>query len=234
MYTACLCIAWTMTSCNKGSDVDKDGANEIVGSENPTGVVVVAEAPRELTKVELLGEECKRLVIGTEPKRGEKSSFHALNNLCKEIRELPKEDALQLFDKWIDMAVEQPLTNANYSARYTVLEQSFHVVLFAFLSSLNMRESPFEHWDKVFCFYAKCTDEIKVMEEHLKGRDYRQYRSSYIYLRSLRACLKNWIHTIRCIFPTELSHGLTEEQKADILRRFNEVEKYTVPQSHNK
>ena len=230
--TVFLCIAWTMVSCSKGNEAGKNNDSEVVNLESPTGIVIAVEAPKEQTKAERLEEKCRVLAVGTELKRGEKSSFHALNDLCKEIRELPKEEALQLFDKWIDMAVEQPLTNANYSSRYTALEQSFHVVLFAFLSSLNMRESPFEHWNKVFCFYAKCTDEITAMEEHLKGRDCRQYSSSYRYLRSLRECLKNWIHTIRSIFPTELSKGLTEEQKVDILRRFKEVEKFTVPPPH--
>ena len=144
---ACLCIVLAMTSCSKGNEDAKN-----VGGENPTGVVTVAEVPRELTKVERLEGECRRLVISAERKRGEKSTSYVINDLCRKIHELPREEALPLLDRWIEMAIKHPVTNANYSIRARMFEQAFDIVFFAINSSLDMRTDHFDHWDKVFRF----------------------------------------------------------------------------------
>ena len=46
-------------------------------------------------------------------------------------------------------------------------------------------------------------------------------------MRGLKGDLKMWVRVIRDFHFPKLSEGLSEEQKADILRRFDELKKYT-------
>ena len=48
------------------------------------------------------------------------------------------------------------------------------------------------------------------------------------YLRGLKGNLGVWLHVMRDLKFPRLSQGLTEEQKSDILRRFDELQKYTA------
>ena len=221
----CLCIIIVATSCDNDSDSHGERGNVKGGSESPTCAVVV---PKELTQVELLEAECRRLVISAERKRGEKSTSYVINDLCRKIHELPREEALPLLDRWIEMAIKHPVTNANYSIRARMFEQAFDIVFFAINSSLDMRTDHFEHWDKVFRFYDKCTKEIMAMEKSLESQERPQHSPSYMYLRLFRGDVKNWVYRIRTVFFDVYSNGLTEEQKADVIRRLDEVEKFTV------
>lgn len=90
MCTACLCIAWTMASCSKGNDANKNGDNEIASLESPTGVVVAAEEPKKLTQVEQLEARSRRLVA--EAGRIKGWTWTVSCDLCNEICKLPKEE----------------------------------------------------------------------------------------------------------------------------------------------
>ena len=48
------------------------------------------------------------------------------------------------------------------------------------------------------------------------------------YLHGIRCNLKIWIRVIRDFHYPNLTKEFTEEQQANIMRRFKEVEKYTV------
>lgn len=223
--TMLVCIALVVVACNNGNDCHENGCNVHGSSTNAT---VPVEAPRALTQVERLDAACRRLAF--ETKRGrEDSTLHAIGDLCNEIGALPKEDALTLFDRWIEMAIAQPVTNANYSSRTKLSEKCFHIALFSFIASQNMRANSFDHWDNIFRFFSKYTNEITAVEARIKERGCQQYSPSYIYLHDLQVNVENWVYMTRTVFSNTLSKGLTEEQKTDILRRLDEVKKYTVP-----
>ena len=224
LCVACLCIVLAMTSCSKGNGDAKN-----VGGENPTGVVVVTGTPREVTTVERLEGECRRLVA--EAGRIKGWTWSVSCDLCNEICKLPKEEALSLLDRLLEMAIECPVTNANSSAILGKHKDLFEIVLCSFIASQGLRENSFEEWDKVFRFFKKYTDEIMVEKKRIKELDqphtnlYYKYKHSR-YLQDLQLHVENLVHNAKTVFSNTLSKGLTEEQKADILRRFDELKKY--------
>ena len=227
LCAVCLCIAIVLTSCSKGNDGAKN-----VDDENPTGVVAVTETPRELTKVERLEAESRRLVA--EAGRIKGWTWSVSCDLCNEMRKLPKEEALPLLDRLLETAIEQPVTNTNESAMLGRHEDLFQIVLSAFITSQSLRENSYEDWDKIFRFFAKYTDEITAEERRIKElyhpqTDLYYKRKHFRRLHDLQLYVGYFVHNTRTVFYSTLSKGLTEEQKADILRRFKEVEKYTVP-----
>jgi len=82
----------------------------------------------------------------------------------------------------------------------------------------------------MFSFFAKYTDEITSVEKSLPATDSKYWSWKDIekgtYLCGIRGDFKTWVHVMRDFYFPELSNGLTEEQKADILRRFDELKKY--------
>jgi len=104
---ASISIVLAVTSCNNGSEADVEGSKGIAGGECPTNAVVAVEEQKALTQVERLESECRRLVVGPEHKLRGKDVLLAINELCKEIRNLPREEALPLLDRWIEMAIAQ-------------------------------------------------------------------------------------------------------------------------------
>ena len=64
------------------------------------------------------------------------------------------------------------------------------------------------------------------MEESLESKGWPQHSPSYMYLRVFRGDVKNWVYRLGTVFFDVYSNGLTEEQKADVIRRFDKLEKY--------
>ena len=236
LRSVCLCIAWTLTSCSNKNDVELEINNVDVARQCPTGAVVAVETPQELTQVERLEAESRRLV--SEAGRTKGNAWSASCDLCNEICKLPKEEALPLLDRLLEMAIEQPVTNANKSATLEKHEDLFQIFLCSFIASQGLRANSSGEWDKVFRFVAKYTDEITAEERRIKELDRQQvnlyYKHKHFrYLQDLQLYVVNLVHNTRTVFSNTLSKGLTEEQKADILRRFKEVEKFTVPPPHS-
>lgn len=230
-----LCMALVVASCGNGGDAGAEVGNGKADGEKATNAVVTVEAPEKLTQVDRLEAECRRLVVEQERKPEGKDVLLAICELCKEIRNLPKEEALPLLDCWIEMAIEQPLTYANYSTSAKLPERFFHIAFFSFMTSQSMRSDTYGHWDKMFRFFAKYTDEITAEERRIKDLDqlqtnlHQKYKH-FRYLHDLQLCTENWVYMITTVYrDILLDRGLTEEQKADILRRLDEVKKYTVP-----
>ena len=232
---SCLCMALAVTSCGNGGDTGAEVGNGKAEGKKATNAVVAVEEPEKLTQVERLEAECRRLVVEPERNQNGKDTLLAINELCKEIRKLPKEEALPLLDRWIEMAIEQPLTYANYSTSAKLPERFFLIAFFSFMASQSMRSDTYGHWDKMFRFFAKYTDEITVEERRIKDLDqlqtnlHQKYKH-FRYLHDLQLCTENWVYMITTVYrDILLDRGLTEEQKADILHRLDEVKKYTVP-----
>ena len=236
LRSVCLCIAWTLTSCSNKNDVELEINNVDVARQCHTGAVVAVETPQELTQVERLEAESRRLIA--EAGRIKGWAWSVSCDLCKEICKLPKEEALPLLDRLLEMAIEQPVTNANKSATLEKHEDLFQIFLCSFIASQGLRANSSGEWDKVFRFVAKYTDEITAEERRIKELDRQQvnlyYKHKHFrYLQDLQLYVVNLVHNTRTVFSNTLSKGLTEEQKADILRRFKEVEKFTVPPPHS-
>ncbi len=225
-------IALAVTSCGNGGDAGAEVGNGNTGDESTANVIVAGEERKELTQSERLEVECSRLVVEAGRIRG--GVWSASCDLCNEICTLPKEVALPLLDQLIEMAIEQPVTNANRSAILRKHEDLFEMVLCSFIASQGLRANSFEHWEKMFRFFKKYIDEITAEKKRIEALNrqkinpyYRRQHARYLHL--LQTYMENWVHNVRTVFSNTLSKGLTEEQKADILRRLDEVKKYTVP-----
>lgn len=230
LFVACFCIAWTTISCSKENDTGK--SNVEVGAGSPADAVVAIEASKKQAQLERLEAECRRIVSESELKR--ENVVIAICDLCKEISELPRDEALPLLDRWMETAIEQPVTNVGYSIETKLPEKLFHIFFFSFMTSQNMRSNSFDHWDKMFRFFAKYIDEISSVEKHINERGVRWPNPSYRYLHDLQVHVENWVYMITIVYrDVLLDRGLTEEQKADILHRLDEVKKHTVPPPHS-
>lgn len=229
-------IALAATSCDSNSRENGDSCGGHEGSTNAAVVVKIREKPSGPTREERFRAEFKQLVVLKRSKKGEKSTWKIINELCNEICALPKSQAVPLLDEFVDMAISQPVTETDYNLRQAWFEQLFYVIHDAFCFAQGLQKESFEHWERLFSFFNKYTDEITVVEKTLLLTDSRlgAGTNKRRYLRGIRDDLRRWVHVLRDFYFPELSEGLTEEQKADILRRFKEVEKFTVPQSHNK
>ena len=88
----------------------------------------------------------------------------------------------------------------------------------------------------MFRLYSKYVNEIVSMEKMLPKGDFGSWdsvdKSRHLYLRDIRAHLSAWIRAMQGFDFPKLTKDFTEEQKADIMRRFKEVEKYTVTPPH--
>ena len=230
---ACLCVAWTMTSCSEGiksgeESNDKDGG--CGGATNVTCAVVPAERPHMPTQEERFVVEFKHLVLLKRARTGEKSTREVINELGNEVCRLPKEEALPLLDRWLDMAISQQVTETEYNSRVAWYAQLFYVVYNAFCSAQDLQKECFERWDKLFSFFAKYTDEIASVKKTLPATDWKYWSWKDIekgtYLSRICSDFKTWVHVMRDFYFPELSKGLTQEQKDDILHRFDELKKY--------
>lgn len=231
-------IALVVVACNNGSS-SCEGKNGRDAPESPTNVVIAAETLEELhepTREERFLDEFKQLVVLKRTKVGEKSTQKVINELCNEICALPKAQALPLLDQFADMAISQPITETNYTLRTAWFGQLFYVIHDAFCFSQYLQQESFEHWDKLFNFFEKYTDEIASVQKSLPMTDSRFWGQKNWdrgrYLLGIQDDLKQWVHVMRDFYFPELSKGLTEAQKSDVLRRFDELKKYMVTPSN--
>ena len=108
------------------------------------------------------------------------------------------------------------------------------------LDDLQVHGYAFENWEELVKFMRKYVDEILSLEKTLPSNDCSHWsrvnqRTGH-YLSTLKGSLKTWLNVARLSFKSDLTQGLTEEQKADILRRFDELQKYTAdpPDCHER
>jgi len=138
-------------------------------------------------------------------------------------------------------------SNAEYGVRPCYRQRGNHMVRLwtitrtAFDSSQSLQPAHFAEWDRVFAFFSKWTDEISDVEKSLSARassgSVLWQSSGEEYLHGLKVNLEQAIHEMRDTgiigetFGSNrkwLGEGLSKEQKADLSRRFSEVERYTV------
>ena len=121
----------------------------------------------------------------------------------------------------------------SYFYREGHVRRLWHITHAAFLHAQPMRDNSNAGWDGLFAFYRKCTGEISAVEKELLGSAPNGSASWRMrtedYLRFVKSELKQYVHEIKYFEierPGGLANGMTKEQKADLLRRLNEVEAF--------
>ena len=222
-----------VASCKKAEEIPPKTAEESRPAEKVESVIqtsCVAETNVVLTKSEVYEREFRRFALDAKERVDDVQ--HCINKLCNEIiKTVDEKEAVRLFDILGDMAITQHITDNDYRYRESSFRHLWYIAMNAFVFAQYRRQESFEDWDRLFLFFKRYTDEIAEVEERVKnpgklnGRQRGEQRS---YLRSLKSELKQEVYEIRKFFFPNISRKLTEDQKADILRRFEEVEKCTI------
>lgn len=225
---AIIATALTGSSCRRGDEVQtaQNGDNEL-----KAGVAIVATpAEKAMSRDERYKAEFKRLAVSANMTVND--TARQVCALCNEIYKLPdKGDALRLLDQFLEMAISQHVSETNYYARQNWYRQLFYVARGSFGFSQPLRKESFESWDNLFRFFGKFTNEIVEVEKSLPSewqKWSRADREKAIYLYKLKGDFSQDIRTMRRFHYPDLSEGLAEDQKADILRRFDELQVYTL------
>ena len=183
-----------------------------------------------LTKSEAYEREFRRFALGEHMTVDDVE--HGVNKVCNEIaKTVDSKEAVRLFDLLGEIALTQTLLNTNYYKRENHLLKLWYMTMNAFVFAQYRRQESFEDWDRLFLFFKRYTDEISDVEQRMKkpgklnGRQRGELKS---YLRALKGDLKQAVHVMRRFGFPYVNGKLTEEQKADIMRRFEEVEKSTM------
>ena len=233
---ACLAVVILAASCRKTDEtsISDEGkakppcAETRVEVKNAQIEAEMSQDARYKAEFERLVASSNMTVVATE---------RQTSALCDEISRLPdKEYALRLYDRFLDLAIAQKVTETNLYFRAVWYEQLFYVGSETFYRGQSMKKESLERWNRFFRFLEKYTDEIVSVEKtiqkdgsrYLNLASFRSDMEKRDYLFKFRGRLEVEIRRFRkCTFPS-LSEGLTEGQKADILRRFEEIETFTV------
>ncbi len=223
-----LCITLAVASCGKVNDVEGKIGDGYHGCESTADTVVGARAveqSRKPTREEKLEAEFKNIIFNSLA--GEED----VRQMNQNISRLPnQQDALHLYDRLLDMAVSQQISTTNYSHRAAQYYKLWFAALYSFLGVQRRQGGDFAYWDKMFGFLGKYADEITAMEKSLPATDYLRWSGDDvekgIYLHKFRGDFRTWVRVMRDFYFPELNKSLTEEQKADILRRFDELKRY--------
>ena len=188
----------------------------------------------EVTKDPYLhdGYESKFHRLATSSNMNTTATWIAASELCREISGLPKAEALPLLDQLLEIAISQHVSATNYCSRQIWYRQLFYIVHEAFCVSQSMRPDSYDDWEWLFRFFGKCIEEICAVENALPVKDCSTWEWSDIqkgeYLFGLKGDFKTWVHVMKDLYFAKLSKGLTVEQKADVYRRLEELNKYSI------
>ena len=161
----------------------------------------------------------------------------ATDKLVQKISQIPDtKEALLLYDRLLEMAISQEVSITEYNRRQNWFYMLWWDAFSSFIGAQHIQGNDFAYWDKIFRFYAKYTNEIVSVENELSKVDRLKWNRSMVlkggYLHGIKGELKTWVRVMRDFEFPKMSKNYTSEQKADILRRFKEVEKYTVTPPH--
>lgn len=161
----------------------------------------------------------------------------AIWKLAQKISKIqdPRE-SFYLYDRFLETIIVQEVTIAEYNRRQNWYAKLWHGAMTSFCEAQRKQGNDFAYWEKMFRFYAKYTNEIASVENELSKVDRLKWNRSMVlkgvYLHGIKGELKTWVRVMRDFEFPKMSKNYTSEQKADILRRFKEVEKYTVTPPH--
>ena len=166
-----------------------------------------------------------------------------LGKLEEEVFQLPHDEALQVMESFIDMAIAAqppPVPSADdlpwrrrgnrYNRRDMWFEKMYWVFQEVFYASRKSQQDPYEGWDKLFMFLGKYTNEIASLERSLRAKENRVTRGYMTDLKSQFGIMitqfgKRSLRTDPVVAIFKIPP--TAEQRASLLGRFEEFKKYT-------
>ena len=216
------------------------------GDNKAEGTVVKLADKDQLSQADMYEAEFANMLSSTNLNSRDASKEAC--ELCRKVRRL--DDARLLLGRFVAMVIDAKPPEAicdvpakdwqNYNRRAAWQEKKFFVFGSIFTDYLQVHGYAFENWEELVKFMRKYVDEILSLEKTLPSNDCSHWsrvnqRTGH-YLSTLKGSLKTWLNVARLSFKSDLTQGLTEEQKADILRRFDELQKYTAdpPDCHER
>jgi hypothetical protein len=177
----------------------------------------------------------RRLVTATNLPLAE-ARGRASDVIMEILRLRDEKKAFQLCDELLEMAISQEVTVTDCNRRQDWYAMLWWDAMFSFIGAQRKQGNDYAYWDKIFRFYKKYTDEIVSVESELSKVDRLKWSRSMVlkggYLHGIKGELKTWVRVMRDFEFPKMNKNYTPEQKADILRRLKEVEKYTVTPPH--
>ena len=161
-----------------------------------------------------------------------------MDNISRQISELvDSNQAFYIYDQLLELAIGQDMHKIqDLRIKYNWYYKLWYVSMRAFLGRMKQQGNNYEYWDKIFRFYEKYINEIINLEKSIvsKQKDSTQDNKAkeMKYVRLMRGELNTYVNIMRNGYFHQLSKHYTLEQKNDILRRFKEVEKYTITSPH--
>ena len=235
-YFCLLIIAVTALSCRKQEEALVEGKVETCAPSFVTRTNIFCEINSVGMDGGLSYEDTfKRLVTATNLTLTEAGS--ATYKLMQKIEQIPDEkEAFLLYDRLLELAISQEVSITEFNRRQNWFYKLWWDAFSAFLGAQRIQGNDYAYWDKIFRFYAKYTNEIVSVEKELSKVDRSKWSRFMVlkggYLHGIKGELKTWVRVMRDLQFPKMSKNYTSEQKADILRRLKEVEKYTVTLPH--
>ena len=235
IITAVFAMVMTAASCRRDNDFNAEtNLPQTVSNDISAGVATASPDIKRDSPVSPQGtyyhSEFIRLVASSNMTAREVAC--GANDLCREICNThDAEESARLLDLLLEMAVEHHIDDTVLYSRQIRYRYLWNVAMNAFCFAQEKHPQDFKYWDRLFRFYDKYINEIKAVE----CSQIKTYESNR-YLLGIKDDFKMWLHVMRDLYFPRLSQGLTEEQKSDILRRFDELQKYTAepPDCHGR
>ena len=215
-----------------------DGKNGDVGQDT---MAVIAEAPRKECSLSERFEASFQMVMDSTNSWG--TYLGDLGKLEEEVFQLPHDEALQIMERFVDMAIAAqppPVPSADelpwryrgnrYKRRDMWFEKMYWVFQEVFYASRKSQQDPYAGWDKLFMFLGKYTNEIASLERSLRARENQVTRH---YMNRLKGCFGTMINQFgKRSLRTDPVVAIfkippTAEQREELLGRFEEFKKYT-------
>ena len=226
--SACFVVALTTASCDSRRDGEQVALANVEESAK--------ESKKELSRAEMFEADFRRAMDSTNST----ANRAFLNNMavCKildEVVKLSNDEAAPILERFLDTATTtslEPITDFPskyedarriYWAREGWFKKRFSVIRDTFYTYMKVKEDPFEDWDRLFAFFEMCTNEFTIVsrcQPKFDGpkREYLlEFKDNYF---------KTFVHVVRDIDLKHHKTKPTEKQRAEIFRRFEELEKY--------
>lgn len=223
--SACFVFAVATVSC----DSERNRDEQLV----PAEIKKLNDEPKKgLSRAEMFEAEFRQVLENTNGNIT--ADCWATCDLLDKVLEIPDGESLRVLERFLGMALatslepivdfpsKYDLARPMFWAREAWFEKMFYVSRQTFYTYMQLREDPFADWDILFEFFGKFTNEFTMVEKcqpTLNGPKRE-------YMLELKGKFKTFVHVVRDIDLKHHKTKPTEKQKAEIFRRFEELEKY--------
>jgi hypothetical protein len=151
------------------------------------------------------------------------------------------QEAFRLYDLLLELAIVQEVTTIQCDRRQNWYALLWYNARSAFREAQHRQGNDFAYWNKIFRFLEKYTNEIAAIEILLEDTNatlknvhssVKRVDDKKRFVSLIKGDLKTWVRVMRDFEFPRMNKNYTPEQKADILRRLKEVERYTVTPPH--